>query len=362
MSERVASLELLRGIAALAVATPHYLALERTNSIWNEGLSILAVEIFFVLSGFVLAPQIIATVSSGSVQNLKIFLVRRWVRTIPLYFLSLLIISLLMDHLVSIEFIQYATYTQNLWKQFNKDEYFPIAWSLSIEEWFYIIFPTFGLLAYHFFGAHKNFFLVYTLLFISFITVLRILFGNNFNWGEDVRRVVLFRLDSIAYGFLSFYLIIKFKKNYEKFNLRKFLIALVFLCIIFSGYSGYILYQIATENSYLAKAIYPILASFLGICIVLLFLKLAIFIKSNRTLSNFGFFIGKMSYPIYLFHLIIAILIQPNINFLPIEYQFFIYLPVLFFACAIIHYLFELPILSLRPKSKTYSDNTMNFQ
>jgi peptidoglycan/LPS O-acetylase OafA/YrhL len=82
--ERIAALDLLRGIAALAVAVPHFIMLNAAVG-WAEIVSVLAVEVFFVLSGFVLGPQILRCLHSGQASDLGVFLARRWMRTIPPY-------------------------------------------------------------------------------------------------------------------------------------------------------------------------------------------------------------------------------------------------------------------------------------
>ena len=57
--KRSASLDLLRGGAAFAVAIPHYLTANAPFQPFAEAFAIAGVEVFFVLSGFVLAPQIV---------------------------------------------------------------------------------------------------------------------------------------------------------------------------------------------------------------------------------------------------------------------------------------------------------------
>src|SRR6266702_5939935 len=89
----VASLDLLRGIAAFAVAISHFLIFRSLGGDAAEVVSVLAVEVFFVLSGFVLAPQILACMQSGRPRRLWVFLVRRWMRTVPPYLMALTLIS-----------------------------------------------------------------------------------------------------------------------------------------------------------------------------------------------------------------------------------------------------------------------------
>jgi peptidoglycan/LPS O-acetylase OafA/YrhL len=141
---RIASLDFLRGLAALSVTIPHFFMYQHMGERLAEAISILGVEVFFVLSGYVLAPQIIFfVVERPNVRNLGIFWVRRWMRTIPAYLIALLLISAITHELWSADFFRYAFYVQNFTRQSNASDYFLVAWSLSVEEWFYLLFPPF---------------------------------------------------------------------------------------------------------------------------------------------------------------------------------------------------------------------------
>ena len=91
--KRSASLDFLRGAAAFAVAIPHYLTANAPFQPFAEAFAIAGVEVFFVLSGFVLAPQIVDWVVGKPWRNLGVFLVRRWMRTIPPYVVALVVIA-----------------------------------------------------------------------------------------------------------------------------------------------------------------------------------------------------------------------------------------------------------------------------
>jgi peptidoglycan/LPS O-acetylase OafA/YrhL len=132
--ERVASLDLVRGAAAFCVAIPHYFVLNSTDWQTAEAMSVLSVEVFFILSGFVLAPQIIFCSRDGRLVNLLIFLVRRWMRTILPFLVALVAISVLVDQLLTADFFRYAFYVQNAYSQHNIRDYFTVAWSLSVED------------------------------------------------------------------------------------------------------------------------------------------------------------------------------------------------------------------------------------
>jgi peptidoglycan/LPS O-acetylase OafA/YrhL len=105
--ERVAAFDLLRGIAALSVAIPHFILLN-SKAGWAESVSVLAVEVFFVLSGFVLGPQILRCLRSGRAGDLGVFLARRWMRTIPPYLFALALISVIVGHVELADFTRYA--------------------------------------------------------------------------------------------------------------------------------------------------------------------------------------------------------------------------------------------------------------
>ena len=67
-------LNIYRYFAALIVCISHYI-LHWNKSVYFEFTAILGVELFFILSGFVLAPQILR-LEKNPRKNLKTFLLR----------------------------------------------------------------------------------------------------------------------------------------------------------------------------------------------------------------------------------------------------------------------------------------------
>ena len=98
------SLDLFRGFCGYGVAFCHLQAFIFKNS-HMEYLSLLFVEFFFILSGFVLYPQLMKI--SENKDNLFIFYKRRWIRTLPLYIIILLIVSALTSELLTVDFFKY---------------------------------------------------------------------------------------------------------------------------------------------------------------------------------------------------------------------------------------------------------------
>ena len=131
-------LDLLRGVSGYGVAISHFFAFIYNSEV-SEYISFLFVEFFFVLSGFVLFPQILKIYNSK--KNILIFYKRRWLRTLPLYLLSLLIVAIITNNLLSFDFVKYLFLIQNILPNSLTNDFFPIVWSLSIEEFFYLLFP-----------------------------------------------------------------------------------------------------------------------------------------------------------------------------------------------------------------------------
>src|SRR6185437_5432146 len=134
--------------------------------------------------------------------NLATFWTRRWMRTVPPYLIALVAASILAHQLATADFLRYALYLQNVLGQANAHDYFPIAWSLSVEEWFYLLFPLgcLGLAPMLPSGQKRPW--IIGAAFIAAVTIARTMAPETDHWGNGVRRVVAYRMDAIGYGFL----------------------------------------------------------------------------------------------------------------------------------------------------------------
>ena len=202
--KRSASLDLLRGAAAFAVAIPHYLTLNAPFQPFAEASAIAGVEVFFVLSGFVLAPQIVDWVVGRPWRNLGVFLARRWMRTIPPYVVALVVIALMTGNLMTADFVRYLFYVENLFVSANHVDFYPVAWSLAVEEWFYVLFaPALFVVAMLLGRRDRRLAAAFAILVIVVVAALRFALAPH-DWDLNVRRVTLFRIDSIVWGFLLY--------------------------------------------------------------------------------------------------------------------------------------------------------------
>lgn len=344
MSERrIVSLDFLRGVAALSVTIPHFFIFHHLADRLAETVSILGVEIFFVLSGYVLAPQIISfVVERPNIRNLGIFLMRRWMRTIPPYLIALVVMSASAHELLTPDFFRYTTYTQNLFWQSNVEDYFSVAWSLSVEEWFYLVFPPFFMVVA--IVVPRKSAITAGLGFILLIALCRSAIGDYAQWGSEVRRVVAFRMDAIAWGFLL-NLATTRTKLLENISTLNALIAFTAIFVV----SVALTLALAESSSILIEHAFPFYSAAFGASAIILTLKASTAFQTNRVLSHLGVFLGRISYSMYLFHLLVLSALASVEGLLGWPLSLGVYLTITIVVAALMYTGVEAPILAARP-------------
>jgi peptidoglycan/LPS O-acetylase OafA/YrhL len=143
------SLDALRCVAILGVLWHHCGTNIDGPVLLSRGY--LGVDLFFVLSGFLITTILLREdVRTGTI-SLRDFYVRRTLRIFPLYYayLAYLCASNLFFHSPTpdrVRFLQaapyYATYTSNWLPEHLYEPIFARSWSLSVEEQFYLLWPT----------------------------------------------------------------------------------------------------------------------------------------------------------------------------------------------------------------------------
>jgi len=134
----------LRAIAILLVLMNHMLDMKSPRAVaYLCSLGWIGVDVFFVLSGFLITKILLST--EPGPRAFGLFVLRRVLRTWPLYFVVLIAAWLILRHDASgmqTNWLQHMFFLQNYTPWFITRTLAP-TWSLCIEEHFYFIWPFF---------------------------------------------------------------------------------------------------------------------------------------------------------------------------------------------------------------------------
>lgn len=307
------------------------------------------VEIFFVLSGFLIGDILIRQLQKeNSLKSIKTFLIRRWLRILPTYYFILLFKFLFIDHSVGFNIIYYFLFLQN---NFYGIQFHDVTWSLVIEEWFYIFLPLFLTL---FFKLNGKKFKTGMLFFIAFILaeiILRFIYVQ-FKGGtySAINGIFLLRFDALFMGVILAYL----KNNYfELFKkLNSFWLSSL-ACGLIIAYLFYINNRVGASenfnNSTVLKVSHFIILPFLISLIVpkIFFSSIDWMGIKFKTCLTFCFTnLSKLTYALYLVHPFFYFVI----DFFNPAYSKLLYFIFTFASAFLLYNLIEKPILKLRDK------------
>ncbi len=286
----------LRAFAVVAVIINHF-----NKDILSSGF--LGVDIFFVISGYVITSSLAARKSENFWDFISGFYKRRIKRLIPALFTCVLLSSLIVFAIVPEPQIIIRTAISslfgisNVYLFKNLDGYFTESadlnifthtWSLGVEEQFYFIFPLLVSVA----GFHKNKLkgserLIKSITILSIISLIFYIVFNNLNQSSLAYFFMPFRFWEMALGSLTYLLV---SKNYNFLtylkNLSPSLILSLMITILFLNRSNIVLSTV--------------LINFLTCLLIINFYKqsrIKNFFKNKVIL-----YIGSISYSLYLWH------------------------------------------------------------
>ena len=257
----------------------------------------LGVDIFFVISGFVITSRLYEELINTSKINFYSFYSRRIKRIFPVLFfiISIVLIFIIffqpLDLLIGNITVYIFTILglSNFYYLFSKKDYFDNVfedvfghtWSLGVEEQFYIIFPFFLYILYKIFSKKNN-----QIFFLSIIILSGIYL--TFKFSENLQLIFyspIFRFWEFLLGCFIFIINKKFKVKNSILSSVSFIILTSLL--LFNLYS----------NNFIAILISTLLAS-----AFILFYD-----KKNKFLylfeNNYFVKLGNISYSFYLWHL-----------------------------------------------------------
>lgn len=193
-------------------------------------------------------------------------------------------------------------------QNFNEESLslFPASWSLSVEEWFYLLIPFLILsLTLVFKKANKEK-LLFTLgvLFILLEVVIRRYYSitNSSDWDYSIRKQIFLRLDSILFGVLLAGVKIYYGHFYNKFFSNKVTILISFVGVIWSG----LYYRYMLNGNFFDDVFLLPLTSICFVAMVGWIEKselINVTIPKQTIIKKMVEFISMTSYCVYLIHL-----------------------------------------------------------
>ena len=139
-------LDLLRAVAIIWVMLFHSFIVGGLGDdfAWLSRYGWAGVDIFFVLSGFLIGSQLLQPLQRGEPLRLAAFYARRAWRILPAFAVVLAVYACfpaLREAPGMQPWWQFATFTMNLQSDYTHNQAFSHAWSLCVEEHFYVVFP-----------------------------------------------------------------------------------------------------------------------------------------------------------------------------------------------------------------------------
>lgn len=139
-------LDLLRAIAIVWVMLFHSFLVGGLGAdfTWLSRFGWAGVDIFFVLSGFLIGSQVLQQLQRNGSVSLSGFYARRAWRILPAFavVLALYVAFPALREMPGLQpWWQFATFTMNLLIDYERNPAFSHAWSLCVEEHFYLVFP-----------------------------------------------------------------------------------------------------------------------------------------------------------------------------------------------------------------------------
>ncbi|MGD0097141.1 MAG: acyltransferase [Terracidiphilus sp.] len=142
-------LDTLRSLAILSVMVYHVYTFHDVGSMpsmleFAARMGWMGVDLFFVLSGYLIGSQLLRPYRSNERPSLPGFYRNRFYRVLPAYLTVLAIYYVLpvwRERPNLPPLWQFLTFTQNLFVDYGVNQAFSHVWSLCIEEHFYLLLP-----------------------------------------------------------------------------------------------------------------------------------------------------------------------------------------------------------------------------
>lgn len=299
MNIRVQQLDVLRGIAILLILGRHTQELPPNLpslirvvlTVW-QNIGWMGVDLFFVLSGFLVTGLILAEQTKSGRFDAKRFLIRRGFKIYPSYYILLATSWLVLAHSS-----HYAPFTGLAQALFIQNYYpgggnYPIGhtWSLAVEEYFYLLLAIVGIFLHKKFGYKA--FLAICFIGVTTIPIVRaVTFGRTMSMMPN--HLTHLRIDALLWGALLAYMYHFYRPQVEQFfqTKRRLCTTAAIALLLPSALYGF-------QTMWL----FSLGLAFEQIAFCLIIMLMLVNLKARGGIFGFLSAIGIYSYSIYLWH------------------------------------------------------------
>ena len=367
--ERIFGLDVMRAIAISMVLVSHtlYVFPGYKNPLTDimHLMGIQGVEVFFVLSGFLIGNILLRVQEDSGFTwaSIKTFWIRRWFRTLPLYYL-MLIVNIIIAYSIG----YHITNEHKLWQFFlflqnfatEHILFFPESWSLSVEEYAYIVGPLVLTTSFYIFRKKRWAFLVGTLSILLFFFCTKHYFYWNHRhvlnslefWNLNIKAVVVYRIDAIYYGFLLAYWCKVCPRTFKQFRYILLVLGLIMVGVLYIVIPIIFKIQYETHPWYWNVLYLP-----LNSLTIALFVPFLYYLKTPVSWIKEGVYkLSIYSYAMYLLHYTFVLYLMRMVyNFDQLVFAqrigyALLYLVITYFLSSILYKYYEKPMMSLRDR------------
>ncbi|WP_116790531.1 acyltransferase family protein [Flavobacterium psychrotrophum] len=311
IQQKFYGLDHLRALAITYVFLFHYFILSGDEPAWLPCFAKFGwsgVDLFFVLSGFLISLQLFGQIKFGQRISLRQFFIKRIFRIFPAYFLTVALyfcIPIFREKEALPPLWKFITFTQNFGLNLKDSGTFSHAWSLCVEEHFYLLLPLM-LLGLVLTGCFKKSYWLLILLFIlgfvlrwySYNYLFLPKAGYEYNWMYWYKYIyypTYNRLDGLLTG-VTIAALYRFMPDlWQKLSQYGNLLLIISLMILVGGY--YLCYD---PHGYYASIFgFPVVSIGYGFMV---FGALSSDSFLYKWKSGITTFIATLSYAIYLTH------------------------------------------------------------
>ncbi|SEW40017.1 acyltransferase family protein [Chitinophaga arvensicola] len=316
--KKLSGLDHLRALAIILVLLYHYRMFQHPQ--WLDdviGFGWSGVDLFFVLSGYLISSQLFVNIAAGKGIALPEFFIKRFFRIIPAYVVVLSIYFLFPgfhEREALPPLWKFLTFTQNFNFDLKNFGTFSHVWSLCVEEHFYLLFPLVlaGLLR---FNAWKKAVWLLPALFIFGVAIRLYCWyalyapveEQNDSWVTWYRHIyypTYTRLDGLLAG-VSIAALFAFRPAVKAWFAQRGNVVLLLSAIVLTG----AWFFCEDQHSFHASIFgYPLVAAGYGIAIMAAVSPGCILYRFNSRITAL---IARLSFGLYLSHKGVIHLAQP---------------------------------------------------